>query len=130
MSALSMQRGGATLPELLVALALGAVVGTAVILVLVRHERMATGLAAQSAASAQLRHGRDALRGELRAIAEGGMPVVATADTAIELRSTVGFGLACAAPGSDSTEVIVAAAGLAGRLPADAWPTLGLLKAL
>lgn len=121
MPALSVRRGGTTLPELLVAITLGVVIGSAVVLVLVRHERMATGLAARSAGGVQLRHGRDALRGELRAIAEGGTPLLRTADTAIELRSTVGLGLACATPGGSASEVVVAAAGLAARLPADAW---------
>lgn len=121
MPAVNARRRGATLAELLVSLATGAAIGTAILLVLVRHEQMATGLAGRSAGSVQLRHGRDALRGELRALSEGGAALLRAADSAIELRSTVGVALACTAPGTGATQVLLTAAGLAGPLPADAW---------
>lgn len=119
----SMTRGccGATLAELLVALSLGAIIAGAVVLVLVRHEQMASALAVRATSGAQLRHGGDALRSELRALREGGAPLLRAADTAIEMRATVGVALVCDGGAIGTRQVVVAAAAGTAGLPADLW---------
>ena len=114
-------RRGSTMPELIVSLTLGALIGSAVVVVLVRHEQLATNLAQRSAGGVQLRHGRDALRGELRALAEGGAAPSRATDTTLELRSTVGVARACVDSGAAPSQIVVAAAGRVTPMPVDAW---------
>ena len=115
------RRRGATVAELLVALALGTAIGMAVLVVLVRHEQMARAISVRATSGMHLRRGGDALRSELRALTEAGAPLLRAADTAIELAATVGVALVCDGGALGRTQVMVAAAAGTGRLPVDLW---------
>ena len=121
MPSLTRARRGATLAELIVALALGTTIAGATVLIVVRHQQLATTIAVRAADAAQLRHGTGALRAELRALAESGAPLMRASDTAIELRATVGVALACEDGAAGARQVVVAAAAGSARLPADLW---------
>lgn len=91
-------RRGATLAELLVALMLAAVVLGTATASLLRQQRTASALGRSGAADAQARAAVGALRVELAALAAGSgdLEPGQASDTALQLRSVVVSGLACA----------------------------------
>ena len=117
-------RRGATLVELLVGTALGLVVLAAELSVLVRLQRADGWLRRRAAARAQLAHAASVLGAELRAAqgdstASDPADLLLLADSAVELRATIGSSVACAVAGGGTVVEVVdgasaAAAGAAG----------------
>lgn len=90
-----MTRRGFTLVELVVVLLVGGIVAAAVGGVLRRQQRFFTNAASLVEQRVSLRDATGILPGELRALAPDGGDVLALSDSALELRATVGAGVAC-----------------------------------
>ena len=111
-------RPGATLAELLVALTLAAIVLGAATSSLLRQQRTAMSLGRAAAGDAQSRAALGALGVELAALTTGSGDLAPgqASDTALQLRSVVASGLACADAASSAT-FTAEADGRGGALP-------------
>lgn len=89
-------RRGFTLVELLSALVLLSIVGTAIARLLAGQQRFYASLDERLGMRAQLRDGADLLTTALRFAAVQGAPIALATDTAIELSTTIGTATACA----------------------------------
>jgi prepilin-type N-terminal cleavage/methylation domain-containing protein len=87
-----------TLPELIVSVAIAGIVAGAITTTLVRQQRFFGASAEVLDVRSQLRDAADVLASDLRgaAVASFGLPVMT--DSAIELYTTIGTSVACAAP--------------------------------
>jgi prepilin-type N-terminal cleavage/methylation domain-containing protein len=88
-------RRGFTLVELLLVLVVGGIVGAALSGVLRRQERFYTGVGSLVAQRVSLRDATGIIPGELRALSAMAGDVLAFSDSSLEIRATVGAGIAC-----------------------------------
>lgn len=92
------QRPAFSLPELLVSIAIAGVVTGAIVTTLVRQQRFYTAANEILGVRAQLRDAADVLASDIRGavVATYGVPLMS--DSAIELYTSIGTSIACAAP--------------------------------
>lgn len=97
-----MKRGGFTLAELIVSLVIASVVAAATALTLIRQERFYSRAGEVLEVKSQLRDAADVLASDIRgsAVATYGVPLMS--DSAIELYTTIGASVACAASTSQT----------------------------
>lgn len=93
-----LKREAFTLPELLVALSLAGIVATALATTIVRQQRFYSAAREVLDFRAQLRDAADVLSSDIRgaAVASYGLPLMT--DSAVELYTSIGTSIACAAP--------------------------------
>lgn len=124
-------RGGLTLIEMLVALSIAGVALALVGAITVREQRVFGDLADRAATAGQLREAAAILPIDLRALSPASGDIRAAADTALELRGTIGSGVVCdTAPGGLVLPPASAGASYASFLMApDAGDSVWLLTA-
>ena len=99
-------RRGFTLVELLITMVLLALVGAAVVTVVVRQQRFYRSTSALMDARAQIRQMAAVLPMDLRGISSAGGDIVSMSDSALEFRSSFGSGVVCTL--SSSTVIVLA----------------------
>ncbi|HEX4936158.1 MAG TPA: hypothetical protein VFV33_23415, partial [Gemmatimonadaceae bacterium] len=90
------RRAGIALVELLAALVITALLGSAVVRLLDRSQRFARGVATTADQRAQLSAAAAAIEGVLAPVAPGEGDLVAGSDSSVHLQGVVGSGVACA----------------------------------
>lgn len=98
-------RPGLTLPELLVALALAALLGALLVTTLVQQQRTYGVLDARVRVQRTLRTGVSILPSDLRSASVSEGDLVALQDTAIQLRATIGSSIICGLSNNQQVEL-------------------------
>lgn len=88
-------RSGMTLPELMIAFALLAIIGTAIVVFLLRQQRFYSGANELMTTRAQIRQAAGFLPADLRSISSPGNDIYTMSDTSIEFRSVFGTSVVC-----------------------------------
>ena len=91
-------RSAFTLVEIIIAVAIAGVAGSAITLTLVRQQRFFSSAASILDVRSQLRDGADVLVGDLRGAAVARFGIRAVEDSMIEFYATIATSVACAAP--------------------------------
>jgi hypothetical protein len=89
------QRTGMTLPELMIAFALLAIVGSAIVMFLLRQQRFYAGANELMMMRTQVRQTSAFMPADLRAISSSGNDIYSMTDTSIEFRSAFGTSVVC-----------------------------------
>lgn len=89
-------RRGMTLPEVLIAIILLAIVGTALTRVLLKQQQFYKDASLTASAKRELRLGATVLPAELRSISSSGGDIMAMSDSLIEMRAYTGSSIVCA----------------------------------
>ncbi|MBC8088549.1 MAG: hypothetical protein H7Z40_14890 [Phycisphaerae bacterium] len=97
-------RGGTTLVELIVALPIGALIGTIAVAMLLDTHKLSRRLSSSTQISRELRQAAAVLASEIRPLAAN--DVVAWTDTSIEVNALVGSGIVCATSGTSSVDML------------------------
>lgn len=97
-------RRGTTLVELIVALPIGAIIGTIAVAMLLDTHKVTRRLSSSTQIGRELRQAAAVLASEIRPLAAS--DVVAWTDTSIEINSLVGSGIACATSGASSIDML------------------------
>jgi len=97
-------RRGTTLVELMVALPIGAVIGTMAVAMLLDTHKLSRRLNSSTQIGRELRQAASVLASEIRPLAASDM--IAWSDTSLEIHALVGSGIACAASGTSSVDML------------------------
>jgi prepilin-type N-terminal cleavage/methylation domain-containing protein len=95
------RRPGLTLPELLVAILLLAIVGTALTRVIVKQQQFYKDASRTARAKRELRLGATVLPAELRSISSSGGDILTMSESEIVMRAYIGTSIVCAIGGAD-----------------------------
>jgi prepilin-type N-terminal cleavage/methylation domain-containing protein len=98
-------RRGLTLPEILIAIVLLAIVGTGLTRVLVKQQQSYKDLSATAISKRELRLGASVLPAELRSISSSGGDIISMAENEITMRAYTGSGVVCARSVSGGNQV-------------------------
>ena len=89
-------RRGLTLPEVLIAIVMLAIVGTGLTRVLVKQQQYYKDASATTVSKRELRLGASVLPAELRSISSSGGDIIAMSESEMTMRSYTGSGVVCA----------------------------------
>jgi prepilin-type N-terminal cleavage/methylation domain-containing protein len=98
-------RRGLTLPEILIAIVLLAIVGTGLTRVLVKQQQSYKDMSATAISKRELRLGASVLPAELRSISSSGGDIMAMGENEITMRAYTGTGVVCARSASGGNQV-------------------------
>ncbi len=98
-------RRGMTLPEVLVAIIMLAIVGTGLTRVLVKQQQSYKDLSATAMSKRELRLGASVLPAELRSISSSGGDIMTMAENEITMRAYTGSGVVCARSASGGNQI-------------------------
>jgi len=101
MPALNARRRGLTLPELLVAMLLLAIVGGALTRVMVKQQQYYRDASLTAGAKRELRLGASVLPSELRSISSSGGDILSMSESTVLLRAYIGSSIICARSATD-----------------------------
>lgn len=99
------QRRGLTLPELLVAILLLAIVGGALTRVMVKQQQFYKDASKTAGAKRELRLGATLLPGELRSISSSGGDILSMSESEVVMRAFIGTSIICAQNDDDDISV-------------------------
>lgn len=118
------RRGGFTLPELMIATVMLAIIGSALMSMLVRQQRFYRGTGDLMDLRSQLRQASSAITSDLRGISTAGSDIVAMTDSSIDFRQTFGTSIICKVPIVAGASIILPPTSLASGAALTQWMSL------
>ncbi len=114
-------RRGFTLPELMVATVMLAIIGAALMSMLVKQQRFYRGTGDVMDLRAQLRQASQAITADLRGISSVGSDIIAMTDSSIDFRQTFGSSVVCKVVAKGGTNLVLAPQTLSSGAVLTTW---------